>query len=100
MHIFTECQLGIGGTQAKFAEGSPIRGTYETGYTVSLSLNPGIVAFATNNVAFEVNVGVMGFNYSNTKQVHNQVTVGNRSSSYMNFKINIFSIGMGVAFYL
>lgn len=98
--IFTECQLGIGGTQAKFAEGSPIRGTYETGYTVSLSLNPGIVAFATNNVAFEVNVGVMGFNYSNTKQVHNQVTVGNRSSSYMNFKVNIFSIGMGVAFYL
>lgn len=98
--IFTELQLGIGGTQSKFAEGSPVRGTYETGYTVSLGLNPGIVAFATNNVAFEVNVGVMGFNYSNTKQVHNQVTVGNRSSSYMNFKVNIFSIGMGVAFYL
>lgn len=98
--LFTECQLAIGGTQSKFVEGSPVRGTYETGYTVSLGLNPGIVAFATDNVAFELNVGVLGFNYTNTRQVHNQVTVGNRSSSYMNFKVNIFSIGVGMAFYL
>jgi len=32
--------------------------------------------------------------------VHNQVTVGHRSASKMNFKVNIFSIGLGVAFYL
>lgn len=98
--LFTEFQLAIGGTQAKFAEGFPVKGTFEKGYTISLGLNPGIVAFATNNVAFEVNIGVLGFNYSNTRQVHNQVTVGNRSSSYMNFKVNIFSIGVGMAFYM
>ena len=98
--LFTECQLAIGGTQAKFVEGAPVKGTYEKGYTVSLGLNPGIVAFATDHVAFELNIGVLGFNYTNTRQVHNQVTVGDRSSSYMNFKVNIFSIGVGMAFYL
>lgn len=67
---------------------------------LSLGISPGLVAFATNNMAFEVNVGVMGISYSSIKQVHNQVTVGKRSSSMMNFKVNIFSIGLGVAFYL
>ena len=63
-------------------------------------MNPGIVAFLTNNMAVEINVGVLGINYSSTRQVHNQVTVGNTNSSMMNFSINIFSIGVGVAFYL
>ena len=37
---------------------------------------------------------------THTKQVHNQVTVGKRNTSMMNFKVNIFSIGLGMAFYL
>lgn len=98
--LFTECQLSMGGKQAKFAEGAPVKGTYQTGYSVSLGLNPGIVAFASDNVAFEVNIGVLGFNYSSLKQVHNQVTTGRRSTSFMNFKVNLLSIGVGMAFYL
>lgn len=58
------------------------------------------MAFATNNMAVEVNVGVMGINYSHIKQVHNQVRDGDIKSSMMNFKVNIFSIGLGMAFYL
>ena len=77
-----------------------MKGTYETGFNLALGVSPGIIAFATNNMAVEVNVGVMGITYNNTKQVHNQVTEGHRSSSMMNFKVNIFSIGLGVAFYL
>ncbi|MEG0498749.1 MAG: hypothetical protein RR522_02595 [Alistipes sp.] len=98
--IFTEMQLGAGGTQSIFAAGQPVTGTYESGYTLALGLSPGLIAFATNNVAIEVNVGVMGITYTNVKQVHNQVSVGRRTSSNMNFKVNIFSIGVGVAFYL
>lgn len=98
--LFNEMQLAGGGTQARFAYDSPVKGTYETGYTFSLGISPGIIAFATNNMAVEVNVGVMGLTYSRTKQVHNQVTVGHRSSSFMNFKVNIFSIGLGMYFYL
>ena len=91
--LFNEMQLSGGGTQARFAKDSPVKGTYETGYTFSLGVSPGIVAF-------EVNVGVMGITYTHTKQVHNQVTVGKRDASMMNFKVNIFSIGLGMAFYL
>ena len=95
-----ERALAAGGTQARFANDSPVKGTYETGYTLSLGISPGIVAFATNNMAVEVNVGVMGISYTHAKQVHNQVTVGKRNTSMMNFKVNIFSIGLGMAFYL
>ena len=98
--LFNETQLSVGGTQARFTNDSPVKGTYETGYTLSLGISPGIVAFATNNMAVEVNVGVMGISYTHTKQVHNQVTVGKRNTSMMNFKVNIFSIGLGMAFYL
>ena len=98
--LFNETQLSVGGTQARFTHASPGKGTYETGYTLSLGISPGIVAFATHNMAVEVNVGVMGISYTHTKQVHNQVTVGKRNTSMMNFKVNIFSIGLGMAFYL
>ncbi len=98
--LFNEMSLTGGGVQAKFANDSPVKGTYERGYTFSLGVSPGIVAFATNNMAIEVNVGVMGITYNRTKQVHNQVTVGHRSTSMMNFKVNIFSVGLGMAFYL
>ena len=98
--LFNEMSLAAGGTQARFANDSPVKGTYETGYTLSLGISPGIVAFATNNMAVEVNVGVMGISYTHTKQVHNQVSVGKRNTSMMNFKVNIFSIGLGMAFYL
>lgn len=98
--LFNETQLSFGASQGRFANDSPVKGTFEKGFTCSLGICPGIVAFATNNMAVEVNVGVMGISYTNTKQVHNQVEVGRRQTSMMNFKVNIFSIGLGMAFYL
>lgn len=98
--LFNEMQLAAGGTQGRFANDSPVKGTFERGFNLSLGISPGIIAFATNNMAVEVNVGVMGITYNSTKQVHNQVTEGRRTTSMMNFKVNIFSIGLGMAFYL
>lgn len=98
--LFNEASLTLGGGQARFAADTPVRGTYETSFTGSIGVSPGLVAFATNNLAFELNVGVMGISYTRTRQVHNQVTVGKRSSSMLNLKVNILSIGLGVSFYL
>ena len=98
--LYNEMSLAGGGSQARFANDSPVKGTYQKGYSFSLGISPGIIAFATNNMAVEVNVGVMGITYNHAKQVHNQVTVGKRNTSMMNFKVNIFSIGLGMAFYL
>lgn len=98
--LFNEAQLAFGGGQAEFAMNYPIEGTYQTNFNFSLGISPGFVAFATNNLAFEVNVGLMGITYNRTRQVHNRVAVSKRSSSMMNFKVNVFSIGLGMSFYL
>ena len=98
--IFNEMSLGAGASQAIFAADQPVKGTYEEGYTISLGVSPGLMAFATNDIAIEVNVGVMGINFSDVKQVHNQIYDGKRRSSSMNFNVNLLSIGVGVSFYL
>lgn len=98
--LFNEMSLAVGGHQAKFAADMPLRGTYETGYEVSLGISPGLIAFATNTLAVEVNIGVMGISYNHTHQVQNQVQTADINSSFMNFKINLLSIGLGVSFYL
>lgn len=98
--LFNETSLSAGASQSKFAKDSPVKGTYQTGFEIGVGISPGIVAFATNNMAVEVNVGVMGINYSHVKQVHNQVHEGDLKTSMMNFKVNIFSVGLSMSFYL
>ena len=98
--IYTDIQLLFGGSQARFAADSPIKGTFQRGFNFELGLSPGLIAFATNNMAIEVDVGMMGIGYSRVRQVHNQVSVGTRHTSDMNFKVNLLSIGLGVSFYL
>lgn len=98
--IFTDIQLLFGGSQGKFAADSPIKGTFQRGFDFELGLSPGLIAFATNSMAVEVYVGMMGIGYSRVRQVHNQVTTGTRHQSAMNFKVNLLSIGLGISFYL
>ncbi len=100
--LFAEVALAMGGSQSKLLSGpqQSLSGTYASSFDVSLGVNPGIAAFLTNNMAIEVNIGVFGFNYSKTRQIGNQVVSGTTSTSQMNFKVNIFSIGLGASFYL
>ncbi len=100
--LFAEVSLAMGGSQSKLASGpqQSLSGAYASSFDISLGVNPGISAFLTNNMAIEVNIGVLGFSYSNTRQITNQVVTGTTSASQMNFKINIFSIGLGASFYL
>lgn len=100
--LMSEVQLGIGGSQGKNSKGSgsDFSGTYETSLDLSLGVAPGIMAFITNVMAIEVNVGVLGFKYGRVRQTTDQVYNGSRNTSSMNFKINLFSISLGTAFYL
>lgn len=98
--LFNEMSLTVGGHQTKFAADTPIRGTYETGTSISLGVSPGLIAFATNTMAVEVNIGVMGISYTHNRQVQNQVKTADTRSSNMNFRINPLSIGLGVSFHL
>ena len=98
--MFVEGQVMLGGKQAKFAAHQPVKGTYQTGLVTSLTVTPGLVAFVTNHFAMELNVGILGLKYSSMKQVHNQVDTGHITDSDLSFRINLLSIGLGLAFYI
>lgn len=98
--LFNEMSLTAGSHQSKFAANEPIRGTYETGYSASLGVSPGLIAFVNNLMAVEINVGVMGINYESDRQVHNRVEEARITTSSMNFRINPLAIGLGISFYL
>ena len=61
---------------------------------------PGLAAFITDWSAVEVSVGVMGFNFKWIDQETNQIEEGTQRVSSGNFKINLFSINIGMTFYL
>lgn len=100
--MFNEVQLQIGGGQSKLCNGSgnDITGTYQRNFNLDIGLAPGVVMFLNNYSALEVNVGVLGFSYTSTKATTDQVYISHMKSKYANFKVNLFSITFGVAFYL
>lgn len=99
--IFNEMQLQFAGGESKICNGTgdDLTGTFERTYSVNLGLSPGIVMFLSNYSAIEVNVGVLGFNYSHVKSTTDRIYVANRHTKSANFKVNLFSITFGVAFY-
>ncbi len=105
--FFNEMQLQLGGGQSKFSNytgpneaNRHLEGTFERNFSLNIGLTPGFIMFLNNYSAIEVNVGVLGFGYTHTKAITNQVKVSNRNSSHANFKINLFSVQFGMAFYL
>lgn len=75
-------------------------GTFQTVNRLQIGIAPGMTAFVTDWSAVEVSIGVMGYNFNWTKQITNQVETGRRRTSSGNFKINLFSINIGMTFYL
>lgn len=100
--LFNEVQLQIGGGESKIANGrgKDLSGTFERSWDVNVGLAPGLIMFLNNYSAIEVNVGVLGFSYNHTKSVTDQIYDASRYGKSARFKINLFSITFGVAFYL
>lgn len=100
--LYNEVQLELGGSVSRIlnGKGDNLTGVYQTSFDASIGLSPGMVAFINNYTAVEVSIGVLGFNVSKTHQVTDQIYKSNRSSTSANFNINLFSIGLGIAFYL
>ena len=100
--LFNEVQLefGVGETKLTNGKGTDFTGSFERSYSFDLGLAPGIIMFLNNYSAIELNIGVLGFSYTHTKQISDQIYISNRNSKSANFKINLFSISFGVAFYL
>ena len=100
--FFNEVSLQLGGGQTKLTTGigDDLTGTYERNFSLNVGLTPGLCIFLSNYSALEVNVGLLGFNYGETKAVKDQIYVSTRNHKSANFRINLFSITFGATFYL
>ena len=100
--LYCDIQVEYAGGQSKIlsGEGESLTGTYATNKDFNIGVAPGMVAFINNYMAVEVSIGVLGFNFSKVRQVTDQVYIGERSLNTANFRINLFSIGLGISFYL
>ena len=100
--MFTEVRAigGYGQSETYKVTDGEKYGTYQDIYKFELGLVPGVSVFVTNDVAVEVSVGLMGFNYNKTVQTTNQVDKSVMESSGANFKINPLSVGLGLSFYI
>lgn len=100
--IFNEVQLQIGGGQSKLASGTgqTLSGTYSRNFNLNIGVTPGMIMFLNNYSALEVNIGVLGFNYTDRKMTTDQIYVANMKRRSANFKINLFSITFGTVFYI
>ncbi len=100
--IFNEVRFSMGGGQAKQLNGESnedITGSYQDILKMELGLIPGIIGFLTDNVAVEASVNVLGFEYKKYSQTRDRIYEGSFESSGVNFKVDIFSINIGVSFY-
>ena len=101
--LFNEARITYGYGQGKNSSGemgtTDYSGTYQTVNKLQIGMCPGLTAFITNFAAVEVSVDVLGFDVKWTDQVTNQVETGSRRSSSANFKIDLFSINLGMNFY-
>ena len=100
--FFNELQFELGGGQSKITQGRGIdlTGSYERNIHFKIGLAPGLMVFLNNYSAMEVNIGVLGFNYTHTKTIKDQIYKSSRKSKSANFRINLFSITFGTTFYI
>lgn len=100
--FFNEVQLQLGGGQSKIVngEGDDLTGTYSRHFSLDIGLTPGVIMFLNNYSALEVSVGVLGFSFDKVHSITDQIYIANAKTKSANFKINLFSISFGVAFYI
>lgn len=100
--LFNETRLMYAYSTGKNSTGSgkEYDGTFERVHSLQIGIAPGLAAFVTDFAAVEVSLDVMGFKFNWTDQQTNQIEEGSRRTSSGNFKINLFSINIGMTFYL
>ncbi len=75
-------------------------GTFQNIFELELGLITGLMVFMTNDMAIEVSVGSLGFNYQHVVQTTNQVDKSEMEQTGANFKVNLLSISFGLTYYI
>ena len=100
--FFSEIRATYAHTVAKNTTGKGVDfdGSYERAHALQLTFCPGMAVFVTDFMAAEASIGVMGLKYKWKNQTTNRVEEGKSRSGGANFKFNLFSINLGMTFYL
>lgn len=100
--FFNELRATYGFGQGKNTSGKEedFTGMYQNIHRFQLGSAPGLTAFVTNNFAVEVSIGLVGLDFKWVNQTTDQIYNGYHRTSSANFKIDIFSLNIGVCYYL
>ncbi|MBR5138789.1 MAG: hypothetical protein IKV12_04490 [Alistipes sp.] len=98
--LFNDIMLGYTTGKTKFSYNEGTKDAYTKTNQVKLSLHPGIVVFAMNNISTHVSMGIGGVSYNNTKYIKGGEVIGIRNYSKANFKLDILDISIGLSIHL
>lgn len=99
---FVDIRAGYAHSTSKNSTGSgaDYDGSFTKANTIQLNVCPGASVFATDFLAVEASIGIMGLKYRWVDQKTNQVETGRVRSGGANFRFNFLSINIGLTFYL
>lgn len=98
--LFNDVALGYTNSKTDFRYNEQTENAYTRSNQIKLSLHPGIVVFAMNNLSTHVSIGIGGVSYNNTKYYRDGAMVGKRDFSKANFKLDILDISIGLSIHL
>lgn len=97
--VFNEAEISVGTGNAHFIRpfDGDIRDTRTKTQSFNINYSPGVSIMMMKNAAFNLSFGIFGFHLKSEKQWENGEESGNRFTSGINFRFNIFNINFGVA---
>lgn len=97
--VYNEIELAIGAGNTTFSRpfGGEIRETTTKAKRLNINYSPGVSVLVMKNAAFNLSFGVFGFHVTKENQWENGEKCGDRVTSGINFKFNIFNINFGIA---
>lgn len=99
---FVDIRAGYAHSTSKNSTGSgaDYDGSFTKANTIQLNVCPAASVFATDFLAVEASIGIMGLRYRWVDQKTNQVETGRVRSGGANFRFNFLSVNIGLTFYL
>lgn len=98
--LFSDISLGYTNSKTVFTYNEQTADTHTRSNQLKLSLHPGIVIFAMNNISTHVSMGIGGVSFNNTKYIKAGEVIGKRNYSKANFKLDVLDISIGVTIHL
>lgn len=106
----TELYYGYDSGPSETYVGDILERQYASQHKIGVSIRPGILVFLTDNFAFDLNMGILGFSHSNQNVRYtypennppsedNRKEDGKNKSTDLNLKFDLLKLGFGFSYY-